>query len=371
MLFHSMADLRSWTVTFFGVLLTSRYLERLDDPKVTLSLATHLYNSRDRTEQHADHSENYFHLLVELFNEISANPNVIMAHERLAESVKWLEERVIQKEANDVLLKGQLDLAAILVRSIPPSELENVSPGLIKLLNEIIFPSSPNERRSNSNSMNNLVDYDSSPAAKRSNSVPEIAPISPRKLGSPLCDTPQTVNSAMNLLVELTKGSVNNLKQLRLILTQNWHNQANLNNYFDHYPSSQKRSKTGYVGLKNGGATCYLNAVSQQLFMIPRLRDAILSAQLTDPSQRIDADKNTVDKNYRFKIFNNFQRLVGHLASSEQTFFTPREFWDHLKLCGELINVRDQQDAMEYYSQIVDTLHEVRVLNIVIFCLIS
>ena len=74
-------------------------------PKVTLSLANHLYASRDRTEQHADHSDNYFLLLVEFMNEISANPNVINAPARLAESIKWLEDRVTQKEANDVLLK--------------------------------------------------------------------------------------------------------------------------------------------------------------------------------------------------------------------------------------------------------------------------
>ena len=66
-------------------------------PKVTLSLANHLYASRDRTEQHADHSDNYFLLLVEFMNEISANPNVINAPARLAESIKLLEDRVTQK----------------------------------------------------------------------------------------------------------------------------------------------------------------------------------------------------------------------------------------------------------------------------------
>ena len=92
--------------------------------------------------------------------------------------------------------------------------------------------------------------------------------------------------------------------------------------------------------------------------MIPALRNSILSAQLSEPNQRADADKITSENLYRYKIFNIFQRVVGHLASSEQTFFIPRQFWDHLKLCGALINVRDQQDAMEYYSQIVDTLDE-------------
>ena len=49
---------------------------------------------------------------------------------------------------------------------------------------------------------------------------------------------------------------------------------------------------------------------------------------------------------------------MGHLGASEMAYFTPRLFWDNLKLSGSGINVREQQDAMEYYSQIVDTLDE-------------
>ena len=49
---------------------------------------------------------------------------------------------------------------------------------------------------------------------------------------------------------------------------------------------------------------------------------------------------------------------MGHLGASEMAYFTPRQFWDNLKLSGSSINVREQQDAMEYYSQIVDTLDE-------------
>lgn len=35
------------------------------------------------------------------------------------------------------------------------------------------------------------------------------------------------------------------------------------------------RSISGFVGLKNGGATCYMNAVFQQLYMQPGLPEVI------------------------------------------------------------------------------------------------
>lgn len=36
-------------------------------------------------------------------------------------------------------------------------------------------------------------------------------------------------------------------------------------------PPVDGRSISGFVGLKNGGATCYMNAVFQQLYMQPGL----------------------------------------------------------------------------------------------------
>ena len=36
-------------------------------------------------------------------------------------------------------------------------------------------------------------------------------------------------------------------------------------------PPVDSRSVSGFVGLKNGGATCYMNAVFQQLYIQPGL----------------------------------------------------------------------------------------------------
>ena len=42
-------------------------------------------------------------------------------------------------------------------------------------------------------------------------------------------------------------------------------------------PPVDGRSDAGFVGLKNGGATCYMNSVLQQLYMTPSVVESVLS----------------------------------------------------------------------------------------------
>ena len=53
------------------------------------------------------------------------------------------------------------------------------------------------------------------------------------------------------------------------------------------HPRQMCRNAEGFVGLCNGSATCYMNAVFQQLFMQPAVRDLILSApEVPQPARR-------------------------------------------------------------------------------------
>lgn len=43
------------------------------------------------------------------------------------------------------------------------------------------------------------------------------------------------------------------------------------------------------MGIKNGGATCYMNSLFQQLFMQPSIRHYLLAAPEVDEDQRADS----------------------------------------------------------------------------------
>ena len=50
-------------------------------------------------------------------------------------------------------------------------------------------------------------------------------------------------------------------------------------------PPVDGRAACGYVGLKNAGATCYMNSVLQQLYMVPGVPEAILSVDEDQPDE--------------------------------------------------------------------------------------
>lgn len=48
---------------------------------------------------------------------------------------------------------------------------------------------------------------------------------------------------------------------------------------WDYLPPVGPRPAKGFVGLKNAGATCYMNSVLQQLYMVESIRIGILAAE--------------------------------------------------------------------------------------------
>lgn len=76
---------------------------------------------------------------------------------------------------------------------------------------------------------------------------------------------------------------------------------------WEYLPPVGPRPPKGFVGLKNAGATCYMNSVIQQLYMIPSIRNSILAIESTgsDIDDDMFSDEkrdNQVNFNYKFWI---------------------------------------------------------------------
>jgi len=103
------------------------------------------------------------------------------------------------------------------------------------------------------------------------------------------------------------------------------------------------RSSSGFTGLKNFGATCYMNSVIQQLFMVPDLRYGILSSAVQ------------ADEKFSSTLF-QLQLVFANLQETEKKYYTPRDFTKTIRIEGGPVDVRRQQDAQEFFNILLDTL---------------
>lgn len=79
----------------------------------------------------------------------------------------------------------------------------------------------------------------------------------------PICSTSGTMVAAYELLVSLCTGCPENLQQVSASLETYFSNMSISD--FEYYPAMGTRPLQSFVGLKNAGATCYMNSVLQQV----------------------------------------------------------------------------------------------------------
>ncbi len=82
--------------------------------------------------------------------------------------------------------------------------------------------------------------------------------------------------AAYSLLVELARNCAENTTLIidELIRMHHTYNES-LSKEFEYEPPIERRAACNFVGLKNAGATCYMNSVLQQLYNVPNICDQV------------------------------------------------------------------------------------------------
>ena len=216
----------------------------------------------------------------------------------------------------------------------------------------------------------------------------------------PVCNTGTTLMAAFELLVALATGCVPNLKLVSEMITEMFHSdKEEIIQDWEYLPPVGPRPTKGFVGLKNAGATCYMNSVLQvllqkffpkdisslwkkisqinslqQLFMIESVRNGVLEAEeaCTDPEEdfsgedrdELNENDNTNElveqsiKDYNLTILKQVQAIFGHLAYSKLQLYVPRGLWKNFRMNGEPVNVREQQDVDEFFLRLKEVLED-------------
>ena len=123
----------------------------------------------------------------------------------------------------------------------------------------------------------------------------------------PKCKSPKARKTCFRLLTELCRDAPENFEELTEQLLKHHSNGTFYifsefsykktflevkRSSWNYLPNSNTKSSTGYVGLSNLGATCYMNSLMQQLYMVPPLRYGLLQVPIEERI-REEAEKAT------------------------------------------------------------------------------
>lgn len=296
--------------------------------------------------EHAKQSHEYFQLLCRLLNFAHMSGCPLLTVETLLNiEIAWLKKvrdnvkETGESQVDEAVLEGHLGLTKELLAFLPASKKFELG----------------SDEKHGTNLVKELVEDFVFPASRLMLQLRSTGELSASQ-ACPVCTTPQSTSAAFDLLVGLCIGCVPNMKLLVTMLTDMFYSERDEPLVeWDYLPPVGLRPLKGFVGLKNAGATCYMNSVLQQLYMVESIRVGLLAAEgaATDLNedfsgeerikgeQTIEANDNDTNeekcgadesrKEYNIGILKQVQAIFGHLAYSKLQYYIPRGLWKHFK----------------------------------------
>ena len=168
---------------------------------------------------------------------------------------------------------------------------------------------------------------------------------SPSNRNLPKCKSQASRAAAYDLLVEMVKGSVDNYTILHEKMMKQHSKDSHAPYPWDYWPHEDGRSKCGYVGLTNLGATCYMATCMQHLYMIPQARQSVLQAKCTDQTKH----ESTLIE---------LQKIFAYLQESERKAYNPKSFCKTYTMDKQPLNTGEQKDMTEFFTDLITKLEE-------------
>ena len=160
----------------------------------------------------------------------------------------------------------------------------------------------------------------------------------------PFCTSISTQEAGFSLLAQICissppalLGVLQSLSRFHSIRT--WR-KANLKSWV--VPAQEEKTLPPFVGLRNSGATCYLNSTLQQFFMLRPFRDEITVIPHLQPGVTAEVAKLLLKLQYSAKPYIQTKGLCGVYLN-----------WD-----GEPINPREQMDVEEFLGGLLTKMEE-------------
>ncbi|GFO40772.1 ubiquitin carboxyl-terminal hydrolase 24, partial [Plakobranchus ocellatus] len=286
--------------------------------------------SRGHTQRLLNQCSQYFELRCRLLEKMSLSEQRslnIDLESMLEDELAWLSNFVTSRhsdlqQTDNTLLAGHLKLIRTLLTCEGVDKAEHGATLVGDLLHDFLFPASKL-----------MLDSMNQPA--HDSSLSEF---------NPKCSNSESRVAAYDLLVELSTQCLTNLRLVCKDLLMMHHQLNDNTKEWEYMPPVDGRAACGYVGLRNGGATCYMNSVIQQLYMTPGVPEAVLSVDEDQPDEE--------------SMFYQMQQMFGHLMESRLQAHEPEKFWQVFKLWGHTVNIHEQQDSFDFFQAITDQVDE-------------